>query len=311
MMEAYTEVEEEVVQENQSKEMQDEERVEARVDPMQLEEESRKMKRVAEEAETEQRNERVRNLISDKASTLMEKILKDRGFIVERGFKKLISPFSEMLEKRGWQSLGEHKALGCAVLVKEFFANMVEEERNKVYVRGKLIDFSKEMINGLFNLKVQKDGSKFKRLLKELEYQKIVDLLTTEKRKWKATKKTLYESIARGDLTKEAKVWFYFISSVLLPSKHLNTVRRNKAILLYALLKEYKINVGKIIENSIMSYSKSKCRGLIPHPAMITSLCFLRGVDEEWGKEETYSRASPLTLTGVTKGPKNIGKEKK
>ena len=49
---------------------------------------------------------------------------------------------------------------------------MVEEEGNKVYVRGKWIDFSKEKINGLFNLKVQKDGSKFQRLLKELECQR-------------------------------------------------------------------------------------------------------------------------------------------
>ena len=137
-----------------------------------------------------------------------------------------------------------------------------------------------------------------------------MDLLTAEKGKWKATKKTLYESIARGDLTEEAKVWFYFISSVLLPSKHLSTVRRNEAILLYALLKGCKINVGKIIENSIMSYSRRKCRGLIPHLATIISLCLLGGVDEEWGNEETYPRASPLTLIRVTKGPKNRGKEK-
>ena len=230
--------------------------------------------------------------------------------MVERGFKKLISPLSEMLEKRGWQSLGEHKAPGCAAWVKEFFSNMVEDEGKKVYVKGKLIDFSKEIINGLFNLKVQKDGSKFKRLLKEPKYQKIVDLLITGKGKWKARKKTLYESIARCDLTEEAKVWFYFISSVLLLSKHLSTVRRNEAILLYALLKGYRINVGKIIENSILSYSRSKCRGLIPHPAIITSLCLLGEVDEEWGKEETYPKASPLTLTRVTKGPKNRGKKK-
>ena len=187
---------------------------------------------------------------------------------------------------------------------------MVEEKGKKVYVRGKWIDFSKEMINELFNLKVQKDGSKFKRLLKEPEYQKIVDLLIATKGKWKAIKKTLYESIARGALIEEAKVWFYFVSSILLPSKHFSTIRRNEAILLYALLKGYKINVGKIIENSIMSYSISKCKGLIPHSATITSLCLLGGVDEEWGSEETYPRASPLTLTGVTKGLKNRGKEK-
>ena len=57
----------------------------------------------------------------------MEKSLKDRGFIAERGFKKLISPFVEMLEKRELQALGKHKEPGCAALVKEFFANMVEK----------------------------------------------------------------------------------------------------------------------------------------------------------------------------------------
>ena len=59
-----------------------------------------------------------------------------------------------MLEKRGWKSLGKHRAHGCVAWVKEFFANMVEEEGKKVYVKGKCIDFCKEMINGLFNLKV-------------------------------------------------------------------------------------------------------------------------------------------------------------
>ena len=151
---------------------------------------------------------------------------------------------------------------------------------------------------------------KFKKLLKEPNYQKIVDLLTVGIGKWKGTKKTLYKSISRGDLTEEAKVWFYFINSILFPKKHLSTMRRDEAILLCALLKGYKINVGKIIENSILSYSRSNCRGLIPHLSTITSLCLLGRVEEEWRQEETYPRASPLTLTGVTKGPKNRGKGK-
>ena len=197
MMVAYTEVEEETVQKTQSREMQAEERTADRGESGQLGEESRKKKRGAE---------KVRSLISDKATTLMERSLKDKAFIVERGFRNLISLFAEMLEKRGWQSLGEHKELSCAALVKEFFTNMVEEEGKKVYVKGQWIDFSKEKINTLFNLKVQKDGSKFKKLLKEPEYQKIVNLLTAKKGKWKGTKKTLYKSIARGDLTEEAKV---------------------------------------------------------------------------------------------------------
>ena len=240
----------------------------------------------------------------------MERSLKDRGFIAERGFKNVISPFAEMLEKRGWQSLGEHKEPGYASLVKEFFANMVEKEGKIVYVRGHWVEFSREEINRLFSLRVQNDGSKFKKQLKEQEHQKIVDLLTPGKGKWKGTKKTPFKSIARGDLTKEAKVWFYFISYVLMPSKHLSTVRREEAILLYTLLKGYKINVAKMIEKSILGYSESKGRGMIPHPSTITRLCIQGGVEEEWGTEETYPRASPLTLTGITKGLANRGKGK-
>ena len=119
-----------------------------------IEEESKKRKRRTEEPESEQRVEKARNFILDKAVALMEKSLKERGFIAERGFKKLVSPFVEMLEKREWQALGEHKEPGCAAMVKEFFANMVEDEGKKVYVIGNWIDFNKEKLNMLFNLKM-------------------------------------------------------------------------------------------------------------------------------------------------------------
>ena len=74
------------------------------------------------------------------------------------------------------------------------------------------------------------------------------------KGKWNATSKNPHESIARGSLTEQAKVWFYFICLVILPSKHLSIVKEKEIVLLYAILKGYKFSVGKIIENSILSY---------------------------------------------------------
>ena len=68
--------------------------------------------------------------------------------------------------------------------------------------------------------------------------------------------------------------------------------------------------MGKIIENYILSYFIRNYRGLVPHPTLITKLCILGGVEGDWEEEETCSRASPLTLTRITKGPKNKGKEK-
>ena len=113
---------------------------------------------------------RASNLISEKATALMEGSLKNRGFIAKRGFKNIISHFAEVLERIEWQLLAEHKESGCASLVKEFYENMVEREGKIVYSKGQWVESSKEKINRLFNLNVQKDGSKFKKQLKELEH---------------------------------------------------------------------------------------------------------------------------------------------
>ena len=91
----------------------------------------------------------------------------------------------------------------------------------------------------------------------------------------------------------------------MLPTKHLSTVREKEAVMLYAIIKGYKFSMGKIIENSIMSYYREGYKELIPHPALITRLCILGGVEEE-----NCRRTSPLTLTGITKGAKNGGKER-
>ena len=91
----------------------------------------------------------------------------------------------------------------------------------------------------------------------------------------------------------------------MIPTKHLSTIREQEAIILYALMKGYKFDVGKIIELSIRCFHKNVKRGLVPHQATITMLCILAGVQGIWVEEETCPKVSPLTLIGVTKGPKN------
>ena len=60
-----------------------------------------------------------------------------------------------------------------------------------------------------------------------------------------------------------------------------------EAVLLYSILKGYKFIVGKIIENSILSYYKGSYRGLVPHPTLITRLCILSDVEGDWEEKET------------------------
>ena len=123
----------------------------------------------------------------------------------------MISPFQEVIESKGWHLFSEHKAPGFVDVVKEFYANMVRIKDKKVYVRGKWISFSREQIDQTYNPNERKNGSKFKKLVKESDFHKIVDLMTDGKEKWNSTRKNPHESILRGALTEQAKVWFYFL----------------------------------------------------------------------------------------------------
>ena len=51
---------------------------------------------------------------------------------------------------------------------------MVGMKEKTVYVRGKWISFSRENIDQTFNLNERKNGSKFKKLVKEPYFQNIV-----------------------------------------------------------------------------------------------------------------------------------------
>ena len=246
--------------------------------------------------------------MSEEAYSNWKKHYAKKGFVAERRFKNPITPFKEMIEKRGWKALCTHQRSGYAAVVREFYSNLVGRKDNTVFVRGVWVPYGAKAINQVYEMAGHKHGSKFKRLLENPDLKKIAEKLTDGKaqlRQEKGEPKTLN----RGSLTEEAKVWFYFLASVLVPTRHLSTVREQEAVLLYAILKGYKLNVGTLIENSIMRYHEGNKRGVIPHPATITILCLKAGVKGDWETEEEVPLTSPLLLTGVSKGPRNQKKK--
>ena len=252
--------------------------------------------------------EEIDDFVSEEAHSNMRKYYANKGFVAERRFKNPITPFKELIEKRGWGTLCAHRRAGYAAVVREFYSNLVGIKDNTVYVRGVWVPYGAQAINQVYGMAGLKHGSKFKKLLENPDLKKVAEKLTDGKaqlRQEKGGPKTLN----RGSLTEEAKVWFYFTASVLVPTKHLSTVREQEAVILYAILKGYKIKIGAIIENSIMRYHDGNKRGLIPHPATVTILCLKVGVRGDWGTEEEVPLASPLLLTGVTKGPRNQKKK--
>ena len=119
--------------------------------------------------------------------------LRNKGFIGERGFGKFVSPFAEIIENRGWSLFCKHKPPGFAAVVREFYPNMIDMKEDSVFVRGIWVLMGHERINEVLQIKDPKNGSKYKKLLKEPNHEKIVNFLTAGKGKWSSTKKNPHE----------------------------------------------------------------------------------------------------------------------
>ena len=78
---------------------------------------------------------------------------------------------------------------------------MVDMKENSVFVREVWVPLSHKRINEILQIKDSKNGSKYKKLIRKLNYEKIIDFLTGGKGKWSLTKKNPHESINRGSLT--------------------------------------------------------------------------------------------------------------
>ena len=89
----------------------------------------------------EEETESDKDFVSTEAKYLWNRLLADKGFVSERGFGKLISLFSTIIEKRGWECFYAHTMPRFFYLAREFYANMVGMREDSVYVRGVWVPF--------------------------------------------------------------------------------------------------------------------------------------------------------------------------
>ena len=83
-----------------------------------------------------QQEEEYDEFVSEEAFSIWKKHYAGKGFVGERGFSQLISPFKELIEQRGWGRFCKHKKSGYAAVVREFYSNLVGRNENSVFVRG-------------------------------------------------------------------------------------------------------------------------------------------------------------------------------
>ena len=76
------------------------------------------LKVVPEEIEVVVEEGEARAFYYNKGAKEFQKHLTKKGFVEERGFKQLVFPFKEEIERRGWEKLSQHREPDVRALVK-------------------------------------------------------------------------------------------------------------------------------------------------------------------------------------------------
>ena len=77
-----------------------------------------------------QQEEEEDEFVSEEAYSIWKNHYAGKGFVRERGFSQLISPFKELIEQIGWGKFCKHKKSGYAEVVREFYSNLVGRKEN-------------------------------------------------------------------------------------------------------------------------------------------------------------------------------------
>ena len=93
-------------------------------------------------------------------------------------------------------------------------------------------------------------------------------------------------------MTRTSKIWHYFVCAKLLPTTNFSAIMKNRAAFIYAIQKKKKLDIGLIIQNSIIHGFQTAIQGFA-HPYLITELCQQAGV--KWNKKEKV-RASKAVI---------------
>ena len=120
-------------------------------------------------------------VVSEEAFSIWKKHYAGKGFVGERGFSQLISPFKELIEQRGWGKFCKHQKSGYVAVVREFYSNLVGRKENSVFVRGVWVPYGAETINEMYGMEGQKHGSKYKKIADSPDREKIARKLIDDK----------------------------------------------------------------------------------------------------------------------------------
>lgn len=156
---------------------------------------------------------------------------------------------SEMMQQiyqKGWNKFTEELEATVVSVVKEFYAIAKDKAPFNAFVRGRLVPFSADTINTYYQLRIPRHCQYAHLHDNDPDFEAILKEMTKPGTTWIKGRKggTIFHS---KDLSRYGKIWYAFLYAKLFPSTHTYDVTKEKALLLYAIVQDFIIDVGAII----------------------------------------------------------------
>lgn len=220
-------------------------------------------------------------------SLMMRLVIKERGFAPSSEDGEL----ADMVDERGWADFCAKPESIPLSVVKEFYANAKMEKNGLAMVRGKIVDYGPAAIRRVVFQPDRPRGAEnwtFKTRA-DVDLEAIITGMCVPGTVWKCkagTTEPLHFPAAA--LTRYARAWFLFLSARIMPSSHVTEVSVERAIILWAILNGYYIDLGSLIHQNILKFLNGGTTGGIPHAVIVTNLCYAVGV--RWHIDEVLQR---------------------
>ena len=130
-------------------------------------------------------------------------------------------------------------------------------------MRGKVVAFDRSLLNHFYGLEDIKYDEYLEFVSDHVDFNEIVNTICKLGPQWKMSNGEA-TSVKMSTLTKEAKIWHYFVGVRFMRSSYLNDVTRDQAILIYCIISGKTINVGSHACIYSTQYQRSISRSLFP-----------------------------------------------
>ncbi|MED6185982.1 hypothetical protein PIB30_062383 [Stylosanthes scabra] len=198
---------------------------------------------------------------------------------------EILSPCAMQIKMRKWEKFTAPLQAVGHKLVKEFYANAWEpdKEKRKPYtyttmVQGKDISFAPKDIKKV--LKLRKDplpnvGSYHERKAsKDYRLEEVHECLCLEGREWVRHRDGRPHYLRRNDLDPMAKGWYDFVCRSILPTTNRSELTVERAVLIHSIIIGENINMEEIIADQFYKFVyKTDLSSSLPFPGIIAALC--------------------------------------